>query len=184
MATRQIRAAGQPWSTLPIIALTASATPEHLARCDAAGMNGHLTKPLNPGALEAVLMRYAPAKARTAITSDQPGASSRRDLEESFGAPAVASLLTIMLSQLQGKLSADASPDQLRAEAHILCGGVGMLGYAELSDACSALEGMIEDGAEHGPALSRARALAQAADADARSWLADLADGEAEEQKA
>ena len=184
-ATRHIRAAGQPYSTLPIIALTASATPEHLARCDAAGMNGHLTKPLNPGALETVLKRYAPARAEPATASGAGDEDAKRlELESVFGGPAVASLLNVLLKQLDGKLSVDADMDRLREEAHALCGGVGMLGYSTLSQACAELERMIEDGLDHEPALARARALAQAADADARAWLANLAQAEAREQVA
>ncbi|MEG3085461.1 PAS domain S-box protein [Sphingomonas sp. PB2P12] len=57
-ATRAIRAVNGPTATTPIIALTASAQPEHLARCREAGMDEHLTKPLDPGALESVLNRF------------------------------------------------------------------------------------------------------------------------------
>jgi PAS domain S-box-containing protein len=184
MATRRIRAAGQPYSTLPIIALTASATPEHLARCEAAGMDGHLTKPLNPGALEAVLRRYAPTPDGVAPSDAQPDGGERRDLERTFGAPGVASLLNTLLGQLQGKLSVDSDLDRLREEAHALRGGVGMLGYDALSEACGELERRIEDGVDHQSALVHARALAQAAEADARDWLADLARADAREQVA
>jgi CheY-like chemotaxis protein len=185
MATRQIRAAGQPHSSLPIIALTASATPEHLARCDAAGMDGHLTKPLNPGALEAVLKRYAPSTADNAQPSDTGrDITARRDLEQMFGGPAVASLLHVLLDQLQGKLPPNADLNRLREEAHTLRGGVGMLGYDELSEACGALEQRIEDGLDHDAALARARALIRVVEADARAWLADLARVGAEEKVA
>ncbi|MEG3164680.1 PAS domain S-box protein [Sphingomonas sp. PB2P19] len=57
-ATRAIRTRGGSAATMPIIALTASAQPEHRARCQEAGMDEHLTKPLDPGALESVLSRY------------------------------------------------------------------------------------------------------------------------------
>ncbi len=184
MATRQIRAAGQPYSNLPIIALTASATPEHLARCEAAGMDGHLTKPLNPGALEAVLRRYAPSADDAAPSGALSNGGGRRDLEQTFGAPGVASLLNTLLGQLQGKLSPETDLDRLREEAHALHGGVGMLGYDELSEACGELERRLEEGLDHDLALARARALAQATEADARDWLADLARAGAREQVA
>jgi PAS domain S-box-containing protein len=177
-ATRKIRAAGQPYSTLPIIALTASATTEHLARCDAAGMNSHLTKPLHPGALEAVLRRYLSTDEDGAakVASEDDGAQTRRDLIEQFSAPGVASLLTVLLGQLRSKLPTDADLDQVREDAHALSGGVGMLGYVELSEACREVEQLIEDGLDHGPALARTRVLAQAAIVDAGEWLADLAE--------
>jgi len=55
-ATGQIRAAGL--SSLPIVALTASALAEERARCLAAGMDAFLTKPLRLEALQIVVARY------------------------------------------------------------------------------------------------------------------------------
>jgi CheY-like chemotaxis protein len=59
-ATRRIRAgeAGARARTLPIIALTASATVENQASCIAAGMDEFLTKPVTPQALERGLARW------------------------------------------------------------------------------------------------------------------------------
>jgi CheY-like chemotaxis protein/anti-sigma regulatory factor (Ser/Thr protein kinase) len=45
-ATRLIRKSGGPNAAAPIIALTASALPEEVARCLAAGMSDHLAKPI------------------------------------------------------------------------------------------------------------------------------------------
>jgi signal transduction histidine kinase/DNA-binding response OmpR family regulator/HPt (histidine-containing phosphotransfer) domain-containing protein len=52
-ATRRIRARGGPGPR--IVALTANTTPEDRAACEAAGMDGYLTKPLRPAALVAAL---------------------------------------------------------------------------------------------------------------------------------
>jgi signal transduction histidine kinase len=59
-ATRRIRASG---SSVPIIAVTANATPEERARCLEAGMTDYLTKPLSREALVETLTRYAPVSA-------------------------------------------------------------------------------------------------------------------------
>jgi PAS domain S-box-containing protein len=176
-ATRKIRAAGQPYSSLPIIALTASATAEHLARCEAAGMNDHLTKPLHQGALEAVLKRYlaADADGATKVAMENGSGQSRRELTEQFSVLGIESLLTVLLGQLQNKLPEDADIDRVREDAHALSGGVGMLGYTQLSEACREVEQRIEDGLDHGPALIRTRALVEAAIADAQDWLSELA---------
>jgi CheY-like chemotaxis protein len=69
-AAQAIRAGAGPSANAPIIALTADAMPEHVARCLAAGMNGHVAKPIQPAelfqAIEAALagpVAEAPAKA-------------------------------------------------------------------------------------------------------------------------
>ncbi|MEK8025520.1 hybrid sensor histidine kinase/response regulator [Pseudaquabacterium rugosum] len=46
------------WVGAPIVALTAHATPEHQAACEAAGMAGMLTKPLSLDLLRRVLPRW------------------------------------------------------------------------------------------------------------------------------
>jgi PAS domain S-box-containing protein len=54
-ATREIRALGGAFAELPIIALTADTGPRHVARCAAAGMTGHVAKPIVPAELHAAL---------------------------------------------------------------------------------------------------------------------------------
>ena len=47
-ATRTIRKLDDPWaSSIPIIAMTADAFAENIAECLAAGMNGHIAKPID-----------------------------------------------------------------------------------------------------------------------------------------
>ena len=68
-ATRRIRASGRH-PDLPIIALTAHAMDEARERCFAAGMDDHLSKPIQPDLLMAKLVRWLgsdpPAKAAVA----------------------------------------------------------------------------------------------------------------------
>jgi CheY-like chemotaxis protein len=61
VATRLIRSDAR-FHDLPIIAMTAHAMRGDRERSLDAGMNDHLTKPINPAALSAVLSRWMPAK--------------------------------------------------------------------------------------------------------------------------
>jgi signal transduction histidine kinase/HPt (histidine-containing phosphotransfer) domain-containing protein/ActR/RegA family two-component response regulator len=58
-ATRRIRADSR-WQALPIIAMTAHATSEDQEQTRQAGMNEHLTKPIQPALLYATLARWLP----------------------------------------------------------------------------------------------------------------------------
>jgi CheY-like chemotaxis protein len=58
-ATRRIRASGLPRAeTIPIIAMTANVFKEDIERCIAAGMNGHLGKPVDMEKVMATLTQY------------------------------------------------------------------------------------------------------------------------------
>lgn len=58
-ATAELRRLG--YRSLPIVALTADAMTEDRERCLAAGMDDHLSKPVTPEALRAMLQRWLPA---------------------------------------------------------------------------------------------------------------------------
>jgi len=57
-ATRAIRALGGPASRTPIITMSADVLPEQVARCEAAGMNDRVAKPLSITDLQACLVRW------------------------------------------------------------------------------------------------------------------------------
>jgi signal transduction histidine kinase/DNA-binding response OmpR family regulator/HPt (histidine-containing phosphotransfer) domain-containing protein len=73
-ATRRLRADSRYFS-LPLIAMTAHAMAEERERCQAIGMNGHLSKPIEPDDFYTMLARYytaptaASAAAVTAVVS-------------------------------------------------------------------------------------------------------------------
>ena len=64
-ATRIIR--GLPgYGTVPILAMTANAFDEDRRACEAAGMNDHVAKPVNPAAFYTALLRWLPARSSSA----------------------------------------------------------------------------------------------------------------------
>jgi len=69
-ATRAIRAMGGATGQTPIVALTANVQPEHVERCLAAGMDGHVGKPIQLTELLDVMNR---ASQRNACVGEQPG---------------------------------------------------------------------------------------------------------------
>ena len=72
-ATRRIRALPEPERDIAIVAMTADAMPEDVARCLAAGMNAHMAKPINQAGLLSVVNR--------ALTGDLPEARVQLDAE-------------------------------------------------------------------------------------------------------
>ena len=57
-ATEEIRRLDGPAGSIPIVGLTANATPEDAARCLAAGMNDHLVKPVDRSTLLKAVERW------------------------------------------------------------------------------------------------------------------------------
>ncbi|MBF0135221.1 MAG: PAS domain S-box protein [Magnetococcales bacterium] len=70
-ATRIIRT-NPRFANLPILAMTAHAMAEDRQVSLAAGMNDHITKPIDPDALYATLARWLPLQDRTTSTSAHP----------------------------------------------------------------------------------------------------------------
>ena len=57
-ATRRIRAMPGAVSRIPVIAMTAGATPEDVRRSLAGGLDDHISKPLDPGELREKLNHW------------------------------------------------------------------------------------------------------------------------------
>ncbi len=78
-ATRMIRRLGQPWaSTMPIIAMTAHGMGQHIQKSLDAGMNGHITKPVEPEALYATMAKWLRGS-RTDVKTER---TTRTDMSE------------------------------------------------------------------------------------------------------
>lgn len=70
-ATRKIREMPK-WRDLPIIAMTASVLMSDREACEAAGMNAHLPKPIEPRELWKVLITWLPATPENTDTTSAP----------------------------------------------------------------------------------------------------------------
>jgi two-component system, sensor histidine kinase and response regulator len=166
-ATARIRSQ-ERFDRLPIVAMTAHATVEERQRCVAAGMVDHVTKPIDPAALYAVLVRFRPdglAPERTpapAKREPSPGGLPAMDgLDTAQGLRRVAgnrSLYVSLLGQfLAGQVDAAEKiresldrGDRAVAErlAHTVKGVAGNLAAGPVQAAAGALEKAIRDGVE------------------------------------
>ncbi len=175
-ATRRIRES-RIGSHLPIIALTAHASPEERQRCLDAGMSDHLTKPIDPELLFGTLARWigrdtgaASSEAETPVSGSAAGLppslaglNVERGLNNVGGSSHLYRTLLLDLDRIYGSAPRDlreayeAGDTKTAARlAHSIRGAAGTLGATELSVASEALELALEAGARAGlPELER-----------------------------
>jgi CheY-like chemotaxis protein len=80
-ATRKIRNLDREGvDRLPIMALSSHAIVGDREKSLAAGMNDHLTKPINPKVLEATLLQWLPQEKRTAVVADEPSQFTKQKI--------------------------------------------------------------------------------------------------------
>ena len=161
-AARVIRQLPGESGRVPIIALSASAMKDETERCMAAGMIGHLPKPIDPVALAATLSRFAaegaaPTAAPPPVDGSMPDAGTSDvaidgDVDENYVGMLLDSLGAAKVGDLIRDLPGHARPHrerleqsrasgdtpQMAAAAHALTGmaaNLGLTGPAELSAA-------------------------------------------------
>ncbi|MGC1451013.1 MAG: PAS domain S-box protein [Candidatus Sulfotelmatobacter sp.] len=173
-ATRLLRAEPK-LQALPIIAMTAHALVEERQRCLEAGMNDHVSKPIDPDALFAALMRWTKprqvtttgAEARPAKPIDDMNFPSVDGVDVSSGLKRVAGntrLYRDLLVQFAAKQSnvdseifaALESGDRELAErfAHTVKGVAGNLGLGAVFGAAETLERALSERGRDVPALA------------------------------
>jgi PAS domain S-box-containing protein len=158
-ATRAIRAVPGPRGRVPIIAMTASVMPGDSERCTAAGMDGHLAKPLGKTELLAAVQRVLdarPRRPRVPIPEAEPGATAplldRETLEELRAAvgpgrlPRLISVFTAETKERVRRMHALTDPHRIEDEAHSLKAAAATFGAIALRDAARALEAACQSG--------------------------------------
>ncbi|MBP2295618.1 hybrid sensor histidine kinase/response regulator [Azospirillum rugosum] len=151
-ATAAIRALPPPQGSVPILAMSASALPAEVARCVAAGMDGHVAKPIDRAALlDAIDQRLndrrltacpVPIAADPGPPPPTPVAAvldldHLRRMGRDIGEDSLARLVDCFLAELPERLArlerpAD-DPDGAAFEAHALISLAANVGLAELS---------------------------------------------------
>jgi len=166
---------------LPIIAMTAHALAEERQRCLDAGMNDHVSKPIDPDVLFSTMMRWAKPRPRLGIESDanplHTGTTHAKTTDET-SLPEIAGinladglrrlagnrrLYRDLLGQFVAKESGAAaqisaaleSGDPKLAEriAHTVKGTAGNLGITEVQSEAQKLEKAIREGQDSVAAL-------------------------------
>jgi len=156
-ATRRIRNSDGPNRTTPIVALTASAMAGDRERCLAAGMDGYLSKPLDPRELAATLNGFnkkptslqattAPAPAPRSDSLDESVLDGLRELERGGDGSFLRRVIEAFVSDTRSRLddlrvgiAANDLPTTARA-AHALKGSCRNIGARRMASLCEQLE--------------------------------------------
>ncbi|GHS95700.1 hypothetical protein AGMMS50276_12310 [Synergistales bacterium] len=158
-ATRLIRALGGYFATMPIIALSANAVSGAKALFLSAGMNDFLAKPIDPAALNAMLLRWLP-HGKISLTEEAPAskAPSRKHQDDDVlnteeGLHYAVDDRSVYVQLLRNFKADHYSDDEKIAEflktrdtksahrtAHTLKSTAATIGAARLSKAAAAIE--------------------------------------------
>ena len=144
-ATRTIRQSGGPCADVPIIALTADASPERRRFYDNAGLTGFMTKPIDSDDLGARLAGVAASPA-TASPPDVLDENHLGQLRAALGPRRLRTLLDLFLVELEERPTKIRNHllagqiDRAKGEAHSLKGAALSVGAQNLGQAASAFE--------------------------------------------
>lgn len=150
--TKYIRNGSGPSANSRIIALTAHALPDDVARFIDAGMNACLTKPINRSTLMAQLSSSITLPIEQEHADELPllDRASLTELHEELGADVVQSLINRLIKEAAEKIATlsafTAAPDDLARAAHQLAGGSATFGAKRLRHVLSEVETYIKLG--------------------------------------
>jgi len=166
------------WKDLPVVAMTANAMEQDKEKCLAAGMNGHVAKPIDPDELFRALLQWiepqpamdnkaakkkpARIKSQTGEEQAMPDLPVIPDLDVKLGLQRVLGKRSLYISMLRKyvmnqyetpaeiRAALDAG-DRVTAErlAHSAKGVSGNIGASRLQKMAAELEKMIREGADN-----------------------------------
>ncbi|MGQ3055550.1 MAG: response regulator, partial [Roseateles sp.] len=178
-ATRRLREMPQ-FDTLPVLAMTAHALAEERAQCVAAGMQGHIAKPLDVSRLVRELQRYHPLPEPPAppqpLTLDLRLGLGRFDGQTALYRRTLQGFADQYAAGLGGWSDwlASGNWSELRRAAHTLQGLAATLGAQPLHQLALALErsASVADAASAGTQLGRVEAGLSLLQAEVQATLA------------
>ena len=152
-ATRRLRAQAR-FASLPVLAMTANAMSGDRERCLEAGMNEHISKPINQEALAITLAQWLAPPAGQAQPADDFSALRGAGVDVDAGLArlhgndiAYARLVAQLSDGFEDKLRAalaDGADERARRLAHHLAGLAANVGAFALADAAARLERALE----------------------------------------
>ncbi len=164
-ATCRLRADAR-YFRLPIVAMTAHAMAEERERCKALGMNAHVTKPIEPDELYAVVEGFrraaatapaAPAAKAAAVRSGAPALPQIAGLDATAGVRRAAGMADVYLKLLRqfaidyarashdlGAMLAIGQRQEAERYAHTLKGLAGTLGAEALQAHAATIENALK----------------------------------------
>ncbi|HTZ70988.1 MAG TPA: response regulator [Acetobacteraceae bacterium] len=171
-ATRRIRALPPPRGQVPILGVTAHAFLDQVADCRAAGMDGHVAKPVAyatlmgaiDNAIARVPARWHDNRAAAPVAPPAAAVSSGVDravLDETLAflrpEEAASHLKNLRLRQedMVRLLDMPTDPSVLTESAHALASVAGMFGFTALSDVARRYEHAMADDAAEAVVLGR-----------------------------
>ncbi|WP_375464780.1 ATP-binding protein [uncultured Methylobacterium sp.] len=161
-ATLRIRALPPPACAVPIVAMTANVLPKQIADLREAGMDDHVGKPFRRADLYATIARWTGSRREGRPAADAPAEPMVLDrgvygaLESNFGRAHAGVLLDLMANELRERFRpGETDRVQVAHDAHALISAAGMLGFADLSRLCRAIEVAAHADADLDPLIRR-----------------------------
>ncbi len=151
-ATAAIRGLEGPAGRVPIIAMTAAAMPNEVARCLEAGMDAHVAKPMDLTALLAAvsdMLENRPRRSRAAVEEPNPAGptlidhTTLQELRAAVGPGRLPRLIGVFADETRARVARLSETDDvavIEEEAHGLKSAAGTFGAAALRSIASSLE--------------------------------------------